>query len=135
MMPVRPATRNWNRKPMQNSMGVLNRILPPHIVASQLKILIPVGTAMAIVERAKNALALEVNPTVNMWCAQTLMLTKPMARVAATMMGYPKIALRENTGTISETEAKAGMTRTYTSGCPNIQKKCIQSTAEPPAWV
>jgi hypothetical protein len=29
-------------------------ILPPHIVASQLKILIPVGTAIAIVDSTKN---------------------------------------------------------------------------------
>jgi hypothetical protein len=34
-----------------------------------------------------------------------------MASVAATMIGYPKIALRENTGMISETKAKAGITR------------------------
>ena len=40
-------------------------------------------------------------PTVNMWCAQTLRLMKPMPTEAATMAGYPKIALRENTGMIS----------------------------------
>ena len=28
---------------MENSMGVSNRILPPHIVASQLNVLMPVG--------------------------------------------------------------------------------------------
>ena len=37
------------QKAVQNSMGVLNWILPPHIVASQLNILMPVGTAIAIV--------------------------------------------------------------------------------------
>src|SRR6266481_8381234 len=72
---------------------------------------------------------------VNMWCAQTLMLTKAMQTVAPTITGYPKIGLRENTGTISEMKAKQGMIRTYTSGCPNIQKKCIQSVADPPACV
>ena len=45
---------------------------------------------------------------VNMWCAHTLMLTKPMQTVAATMTGYPKIGLRENTGMISDMKAKAG---------------------------
>ncbi len=43
-------------------------------------------------------------PTVNMWCAHTLKLTNPIATVAATITGYPKIGLRENTGTISETK-------------------------------
>ena len=45
------------------------------------------------------------------------------------------MGLREKTGMISDTNAKAGMTSTYTSGWPKIQKKCIHRTAEPPAWV
>src|SRR5215471_21335314 len=112
MIPVSPATRNWNRNATQNSMGVLNSIFPPHMVASQLKILIPVGTPTAIVDKAKKALAFEVMPTVNMWWAHTLMLMNPIPTVAATMMGYPKIAFRENTGMTSEATANAGMTRT-----------------------
>src|SRR6202166_2964987 len=104
-------------------MGVRNSICPPHIVASQLKILIPVGTAMAIVESTKKLFAVEVMPTVNIWCAQTLMPINPMHTVEATMMGYPKIALREKTGMISEANAKAGKTSTYTSGWPKNQKK------------
>ena len=51
---------------MQNSIGVLNSIFPPHMVASQLKILMPVGTAMAMVEITKKVLAAELIPTVNM---------------------------------------------------------------------
>jgi hypothetical protein len=60
---------------------------PPHMVASQLKILIPVGTAIAIVDRTKNVFPAELMPTVNMWWAQTLILIKPMPTVAPTMMG------------------------------------------------
>ena len=135
MIPVSPAMRNWNRNAVQKSIGALNWIFPPHIVASQLKILIPVGTAMAIVVKTKKVLAVELIPTVNMWCAHTLMLMNPMATVAATITGYPKIALRENTGMISDAIANAGMTSTYTSGWPKIQKKCIQMTADPPACV
>src|ERR1700675_3910333 len=101
------------------------------MVASQLKILMPVGTAMAIVDSTKKVFAAELMPTVNMWWAQTLMPMKPMQIVAATMTGYPKMALRENTGMISEANANAGMTSTYTSGWPNTQKKCIHITAEP----
>src|SRR5258708_1332813 len=47
-------------------MGDLNSTFPPHMVASQLKILIPVGTAIAIVDNTKKVLALELIPTVNM---------------------------------------------------------------------
>src|SRR5258708_29381840 len=112
MIPVSPAIRNRNRNPAQNNMGDLNSTFPPHMVASQLKILIPVGTAIAIVDNTKKVLALELIPTVNMWWAQTLMPMNPIATVAATMTGYPKIALRENTGMISEAMAKAGMTST-----------------------
>src|ERR1700739_2016415 len=118
---------------MLNSIGVLKSILPPHIVPSQLKILIPVGTPIAMVVMVKKLFAYESIPTVNMWCAHTLMLTKPMHTVAATITGYPKIGFLENTGMISDMKAKQGMIRTYTSGWPKIQKKCIHSTADPPA--
>src|SRR5215475_1769289 len=111
MIPVSPAIRNWNRNAIANSIGVLNWMRPPHIVASQLKILIPVGTPTAIVVITKKLLAYEFMPIVNMWCAQTLMLTNAMHTVAATMTGYPKIGLRENTGMISDMNANAGMTR------------------------
>ena len=86
MMPVSPAIRNWKRKATQNIIGIVKRIFPPHMVPSQLKILIPVGTAIAMVDATKNALAYEVIPMVNMWCAHTPRLMKPMHSVAATMM-------------------------------------------------
>src|SRR4029077_5658326 len=130
MIPVRPAMRNWHRNPILNSIGVLNWIFPPHMGPSQLKILIPVGTPTAIVVIVKKLFAYELIPTENMWCAHTLMLTKPMQAVAATMTGYPKIGFRENTGMISDMKAKQGIMRMYTSGCPNIQKKCIHNIAE-----
>ncbi len=40
-----------------------------------------------MVERTKKALAPEVMPTVNMWCAHTLMLMNAMPTEAATMAG------------------------------------------------
>src|ERR1700758_5157897 len=103
------------------------------MVPSQLKIWIPVETPTAIVVIVKKLFAYEFIPTENMWCAHTLMLTKPMQTVAATMTGYPKIGFRENTGMISDMKAKKGIIRTYTSGWQNIQKKCIHNMAEPPA--
>jgi len=39
--------------PMVNRVGVFNSIAPPHRVASQLKTLIPVGTAIIIVAAVK----------------------------------------------------------------------------------
>ena len=42
---------------MAKSMGVAKRILPPHMVASQLKILMPVGMPTSMVDSTKKALA------------------------------------------------------------------------------
>jgi hypothetical protein len=53
MMPVKPPKVNRNIKPLAKSIGVVNMILPPNIVAIQLNILIPVGTAIIIVAAVK----------------------------------------------------------------------------------
>ena len=71
----------------RRASATCRRIFPPYIVPSQLKILMPVGTAMIIVEMAKKVLPTEVIPTVNMWCAQTPRLMKAIDTVAATMTG------------------------------------------------
>lgn len=39
--------------PTANNIGVVNQMLPPYIVANQLNILIPVGTAIIIVAAVK----------------------------------------------------------------------------------
>jgi len=51
--PVTPPTVNRKIKPRANRRGVLNSRDPPQRVANQLKILIPVGTAMIIVAAVK----------------------------------------------------------------------------------
>jgi len=51
--PVTPPTVNKKMKPIANKPGVLKSIEPPHKVASQLKILIPVGIAMIMVAAVK----------------------------------------------------------------------------------
>ena len=53
IIPVNPPKVNKNINPIAKSIGVLKTILPPHIVAIQLKILIPVGTAITIVAAVK----------------------------------------------------------------------------------
>jgi hypothetical protein len=52
-IPVKPPKVNKKIKPLANNIGVFNIIFPPNIVAIQLKILIPVGTAIIIVALVK----------------------------------------------------------------------------------
>lgn len=53
IIPVRPPKVNRNMNPLAKSIGVVKTIWPPNIVAIQLKILIPVGTAIIIVAAVK----------------------------------------------------------------------------------
>ena len=55
-------------------------IEPRHRVAIQLNIFTPVGMAISVVMKAKNGSS--TLPVVNMWCAQTLKLRRPMPTVA-----------------------------------------------------
>ncbi len=57
------------------------------MVASQLKIFTPVGTAMNIVDTEKAATDSGPMPEVNMWCAHTPQPMKPMAMPENTMNG------------------------------------------------
>src|SRR5436189_5923619 len=98
MMPVRPAHRNWKRNAQAKSIGVAKRIRPPYIVATQLKILIPVGMAISIVDAANAEFSGAPMPTANMWWAQTVLDRKPMASDAATTIGYPQSTFRQKTG-------------------------------------
>jgi len=53
IIPVKPPIVNKKIKPIAKSIGVFKIIRPPHIVAIQEKILIPVGTAIIIVAAVK----------------------------------------------------------------------------------
>jgi hypothetical protein len=63
-IPVKPPKVNKKIKPFANNIGVFKTILPPNIVAIQLKILIPVGTAIIIVALVKYARVSTSKPTV-----------------------------------------------------------------------
>jgi hypothetical protein len=65
--PETPPTVKRKIKPIVNNNGVLKFNQPPQIVANQLKIFIPVGTAITIVEAVKYARVSESKPTVYMW--------------------------------------------------------------------
>lgn len=68
--------------PIAHNIGVLYRRLPPYIVPNQLKILIPVGTAIIIVAAVKYALVSMSIPTTYMWCAQTINPKTPIDSIA-----------------------------------------------------
>ena len=99
-------------------------MFPRHSVASQLKIFIPVGTAISIDTIMNQTLSGVDIPTVNMWCAQTSSEKNPIATVEKATALYPKIGLRAKTGRISEMIPNAGRIITYTSGCPKNQNTC-----------
>jgi hypothetical protein len=56
---------NKNINPIAHNIGVVKVIFPPYIVANQLNIFIPVGTAIIIVAAVKYALVSTSIPTVN----------------------------------------------------------------------
>ena len=64
--PVNPPNVNRKINPSAHSIGVVIRNEPPYIVPNQLKILIPVGTAIIIVAAVKYALVSTSIPTVYM---------------------------------------------------------------------
>ena len=73
--PVRPIV-NRNTNPSAHKPAALYVIRVPYIVASHLKILIPVGIAIIIFADVKYARVSTSIPTVNIWCAHT---TNPIA--------------------------------------------------------
>ena len=76
--------RNVIRKPRAINMAVENHISPLHIVPIQLKILMPVGTAiMRLMNEKKGS---STTPVVNMWCAHTPSESAPIESVAKTML-------------------------------------------------
>ena len=79
MMPLIPPRVNIVMKPSANSSGVLRWITPRQSVASQEKILMPVGTAMSIVVIIIGIRSQLCMPDTNMWCAQTV---KPRITIA-----------------------------------------------------
>src|SRR2546428_468473 len=60
-MPESPPMTNIETNPMANSIGVVNWMLPPHSVPSQLKVLMAEGTAMTIVDAMKLVPSAEVS--------------------------------------------------------------------------
>ena len=87
--PVRPPIMNRNTSPSAHKQAALYVVRVPYIFASNLKILIPVGTAMIIVAFVKHARVSTSIPTVNMWCARTTYPTNPVAVMAKIIPRFP----------------------------------------------
>ncbi len=77
--PEIPPSTNIVRKPSAQSMGVSSFSTPRHSVASQEKILMPVGTAMIAVVTIIGMRIQLCMPETNMWCAQTVKPSTTMA--------------------------------------------------------
>src|SRR6476661_10869113 len=80
-MPESPPTTNVARKPQAKSIGVVRWMTPRHIVASHENILMPVGTAIAIVVNIIGTRSHGPMPETNMWWAQTVNPRTPIATV------------------------------------------------------
>src|SRR6266487_1931468 len=80
-IPVSPPIVNTAMNPSAKSIGVSKLMFPRHVVASQLKIFTPVGTATASDVIMKNDCSQTGSPTANMWCAHTSSEKKPMPTV------------------------------------------------------
>lgn len=87
--PVNPPTVNRKTNPRDQRVLGLFLIFVPWNVAIQLKILIPVGTAIIIVADVKYARVSTSIPTVNMWCAQTINPSNPIAIIAYVIPSVP----------------------------------------------
>src|SRR5690242_20264041 len=81
--PEMPPITNCAMKPTAKYIGTLKTSAPLHMVAIQLKILMPVGTAIANDESMKKASTTIGVGVVNMWCAHTSIPRNAMAAVEA----------------------------------------------------
>ena len=78
---------NSDTNPRANIIDVVNSMEPFHSVPIQLKILMPVGTAISMVVIVKTELATGPRPTVNMWWLHTAQPIIPITIPENTMNG------------------------------------------------
>src|SRR6516162_8554369 len=130
--PLIPPTTNSETNPIANSMGDEKRILPRHIVPSQLNVLMADGTPMPIVMMENANAVYGLIPLMNMWWPHTMNPRKPIARMAYTIALYLYMGVSETTESNWEQSPMAGRIAMYTSGCPKNQNKCCHKSGEPP---
>src|SRR3990172_4814629 len=84
-MPDNPPMMNIDTNDRANSIGVVNWILAPQIVPSQLKTLIALGSAMNIVATMNVMPRIGFMPETNMWWPQTMNPNPAMQAIANTI--------------------------------------------------
>src|ERR1700682_458663 len=107
-MPDRPPMTNMATKERAFNIGVVNRMLPPQRVPSQLNVLIADGTAMTIVEIMKLVPSSGFMPLWNMWWPQTMKPRPAIPIIEYAIARYPNTGLREKTGSTSDVMPIAG---------------------------
>src|SRR5665213_3543652 len=101
--------RNVNKKPRDINMAVENQSSPRHIVPIQLKIFMPVGTAIKRLMIEKKGRS--TTPVVNMWCAHTPKGRRPNESVGEDHALEPEAGFLEKTAMISVAMPKNGRAR------------------------
>src|SRR5437879_8461015 len=127
-----PPITNIVTNPIAKSIGALSSIAPTHMVTIQLKILSPLGTAIARVMIMNGRRAEIDRPVVNMWWTHTPKERKPMATVDRAIALYPKIGLCDIRGMTSEMIPIAGRIMMYTAGWEENQNRCCHMIGQPP---
>src|SRR6056297_511438 len=98
-------------------MGVFMSMEPRYMVASQLKIFIPVGIPTRKVRNENTMLAREDCPAVNIWCPHTKKPINAIASEERAIAQYPKITFLEKVEITSEIIPNPGTIIIYTAGC------------------
>ncbi len=83
-MPPAPAKKNSTIPPTVKLIGAANLILPPHIVATQLKMCMADAGTAASVPTMNTVFSVKLMPVAYMWCAQTAKPTIPSSTNAVT---------------------------------------------------
>jgi hypothetical protein len=87
--PVRPPIAKRSTNPSAHKQAALYVIRDPYMVASHLKILIPVGTAVIIVADAKYGNAFTPIRTLNVWSVHTTNPNNPIAIMVKIIPVFP----------------------------------------------
>ena len=94
--------------PTTNRAGVDQRILPDASVAIHANTWMPAGTLTAMLAAEKKPVEISGMPTLNMWCAHTPKLMKPVATIATTTSRYPTNGVCATVATIIDIIPAAG---------------------------
>ena len=114
-----------NKNPIAHKIVVEKANFRPYKVEIQLKIFIPVGTAIIMVAPVNYALVSIFRRTVNIWWAQTINRKIPIRIIAQIIPWCPKTEILYNNSLhIWLINRNRGSIRIYTSGWRKNQNKC-----------